>query len=258
MSTNDLFSVAGKTAVVTGGSRGIGLMIARGLVEGGAKVYIASRSAEVCDKVAAELSGLPGDGECVSLPTDLSTEEGCKDLADAVKEREDKLDILINNAGIQGAVSLRRHDGDAWREVLSLNLEAVFHLTKRLLPLLRKAGTREDPARVINVGSVAGSKNLPMDTFAYAASKAGVHHLTPQMARSLGPTITFNAISPGPFESKMMENVLAMLGNVVASWVPLKRIGRPEDVAGAVVFLSSRAGAYVTGAVIPVDGGMSI
>jgi NAD(P)-dependent dehydrogenase (short-subunit alcohol dehydrogenase family) len=257
MSTNGLFSIAGKTALVTGGSRGVGLMIARGFVEAGAKVYIASRSADVCDKVAAELSNLPGDGECISLPTDVSTQEGCQSLADAVAEREDALDILVNNAGIQGALSMRRHDEDVWRDVLAVNLQAVFHLTRTLRPMLEAAAARrdDDPARVLNIGSVAGLRPQMLEAYAYASSKAALHHLTMHLARAFGPEITVNALALGPFESKMMETTLAVFGDTVARAVPLKRIGRPDDVAGAALFLTSRAGSYVTGAVIPVEGG---
>jgi NAD(P)-dependent dehydrogenase (short-subunit alcohol dehydrogenase family) len=255
MSTNSLFSVAGKTAVVTGGSRGVGLMIARGFVEAGAKVYVASRSADVCDKVAAELSNLPGDGECVSLPTDLSTEEGCRSLADAVGEREDKLDILVNNAGIQGALSMRSHDEASWQQVLAVNLQAVFHLTRAFRPQLKAASREDDPARVLNVGSVAGLRPQMLEAYAYASSKAALHHMTGHLARQLGPEITVNAIALGPFESKMMETTLALFGGMVARAVPLKRIGRPGDVAGAAIFLSSRAGSYLTGAIVPVEGG---
>jgi NAD(P)-dependent dehydrogenase (short-subunit alcohol dehydrogenase family) len=255
MSIESLFSVAGKTAVVTGGSRGVGLMVAQGFVEAGAKVYIASRSADVCDKVAAELSNLPGDGECISLPTDVSTEAGCLGLADAVKEREGSLDILVNNAGIQGAVSMRSHDEAAWQEVLAVNLQAAFHLTRAFRPQLKKASREGDPARVLNVGSVAGLRPQGLEAYAYASSKAALHHMTGHLARQLGPEITVNTMALGPFESKMMETTLALFGATVARAVPLKRIGRPSDVAGTAVFLSSRAGSYLTGAIVPVDGG---
>jgi NAD(P)-dependent dehydrogenase (short-subunit alcohol dehydrogenase family) len=253
MSIESLFSVAGKTAVVTGGSRGVGLMVAQGFVEAGAKVYIASRSADVCDKVAAELSNLPGDGECVSLPTDVSTEAGCRSLADAVKEREASLDILVNNAGIQGALSMRSHDEAAWQEVLAVNLQAVFHLTRAFRPQLKKASSEGYP--VLNVGSVAGLRPQLLEAYAYASSKAALHHLTGHLARLLGPEITVNTMALGPFESKMMETTLAVFGDTVARAVPLKRIGRPSDVAGTAIFLSSRAGSYLTGAIVPVEGG---
>jgi len=254
MTTVGLFSVDSKTALVTGGSRGIGLMVATGFVEAGARVYISSRKAEVCDRVAAELSE---SGECISLPADLSTESGCRALAAAVAEREDRLDILVNNAGATWGAPLEEFDEAAWERVLSLNVKGVFHLTKFLLPQLRAAGTIEEPARVINVGSIDGMSVPVLETYAYSASKAAVHHLTRHLAKKLAPEVTVNAIAPGPFESKMMAATLEAFGEQIAASNPLKRIGRPDDMAGTAIFLASRAGAYLTGAVIPVDGGMS-
>ena len=251
---SDLFSIAGKTAVVTGGSRGIGLMIARGFVEAGAKVYISSRKAEVCDEVAAELSKV---GECVALPANLSSEDECRRLAEAVAEREERLDILVNNAGATWGAPLEEFDEAAWERVLALNVKGVFHLTRFLLPLLRAAGTAEDPARVINLGSIDGLHVPAMETYSYSASKAAVHHLTRHLARRVSPTVTVNAIAPGPFESKMMAATLEAFGDQIVAQSPLKRIGRPDDMAGTAIFLASRAGSYLTGAVIPVDGGLS-
>ncbi len=251
---SDLFSIAGKTAVVTGGSRGIGLMIARGFVEAGAKVYVSSRKADVCDEVAAELSKV---GECVALPANLATEDECRRLAGEVAAREERLDILVNNAGATWGAPWEDFDEAAWERVLSLNVKGVFHLTKFLTPLLKAAGTAEAPSRVINVGSIDGLHVPAMDTFSYSASKAAVHHLTRHMARVLAPRITVNAIAPGPFESKMMAATLEAFGDQIRAQSPLKRIGRPDDMAGAAIFLSSRAGAYLTGTVIPVDGGLA-
>jgi len=251
----DLFSIAGKTALVTGGSRGIGLMIARGFVEAGAKVYISSRKADVCEEVATELSKI---GECVALPADLSTEAACRDLAAAVAERETGLDILVNNAGATWGAPLAEFDEAAWERVLSLNVKGVFHLTKFLVPLLEAAGTQDDPARVINIGSIDGLRVPILETYAYSSSKAAVHMLTQHLARQLAPRITVNAIAPGPFESKMMAATLAAFGEQIAAQAPRKRIGVPDDMAGTAIFLSSRAGAYLTGTVIPVDGGLSI
>ena len=250
----ELFSIAGKTAVVTGGSRGIGLMIARGFIEAGAKVYISSRKADVCAEVAAVLSQV---GECVALPANLSTEDECRRLAEAVAEREPSLDILVNNAGATWGAPLEQFDEGAWERVLALNVKGVFHLTKFLVPLLEKAGTADEPARVVNIGSIDGIHVPILETYSYSASKAAVHQLTRHLARRLAPTVTVNAIAPGPFESKMMAATLEAAGDAIAASAPLKRIGRPDDMAGAAIFLASRAGAYLTGAVIPVDGGIA-
>jgi NAD(P)-dependent dehydrogenase (short-subunit alcohol dehydrogenase family) len=252
----ELFSVKGKTAVVTGGSRGIGLMIARGLVEGGARVVVSSRKAEVCERVAAELSRV---GECVAAPADLSGEAACRRLAAEVGEREGRVHVLVNNAEATWGAALEAYPGAAWDKVLDLNLKAPFFLTRAMLPLLEAAAAPDDPARVINVGSIDGLRVPPFPTYAYSASKAGLHHLTRVLARELGPRgITVNAIAPGPFESKMMAETLARFGDQIAAAAPLGRIGRPDDMAGAARYLASRAGAYVTGAVLPVDGGITL
>jgi NAD(P)-dependent dehydrogenase (short-subunit alcohol dehydrogenase family) len=251
---SDLFSLAGKTALVTGGSRGIGLMIATGFVEAGAKVYISSRKAEVCDEVAAELSKI---GDCRSLPADLSSEAECQRLADAVAAQEDRLHILVNNAGATWGAPLAEHDTASWRRVLDINVEAPFHLTKFCVPLLQAAAADDDPARVINVGSIDGIQVPMLETYSYSSSKAAVHQLTRHLARHLAPAITVNAVAPGPFESKMMAATLAAAGDAIAASAPMKRIGRPDDMAGVAIYLASRAGAYVTGAVIPVDGGIA-
>jgi len=252
---NDLFSVQGKTAVVTGGSRGIGLMIARGYVEGGARVYISSRKADACEQAAAELSRA---GECLALPADLSSEQECLRLAAELGEREQRVHVLVNNAGATWGAPLEEYPAAAWDKLLDLNLKAPFFLTRALLPLLRAAASADDPARVINVGSIDGLRVPPLPTYAYSASKAGVHHLTRVLARELGPQgVTVNAIAPGPFESKMMARTLREFGEAIVAAAPLGRIGRPDDVVGAALYLAGRAGAYVTGAVIPVDGGIA-
>jgi NAD(P)-dependent dehydrogenase (short-subunit alcohol dehydrogenase family) len=251
----DLFSVKGKTAVVTGGSRGIGLMIARGYVQAGARVYISSRKADVCEQVAEELSRA---GDCVALPADLSSEKECQRLAAAVADHERQLHVLVNNAGATWGAPLAEFPASAWDKLLDLNLKAPFFLTRALLPLLEAAATPDDPARVINVGSIDGLTVPAFPTYAYAASKAGLHHLTRVLARELGPRgITVNAVAPGPFESKMMAQTLRDFGDQIAASSPLGRIGRPDDMAGVALYLAGRAGAYVTGAVIPVDGGIA-
>jgi NAD(P)-dependent dehydrogenase (short-subunit alcohol dehydrogenase family) len=254
MTASDLFDVAGKTALVTGGSRGIGRMIAEGFVDAGVKVYISSRKADVCAEVAAELSQ---KGTCVALPADLSTEEECRRLAGEVAAREDSLDILVNNAGATWGAPLADFDEAAFERVLALNVKGVFHLTKFSVPLLEAAGTVDAPARVINIGSIDGIQVPALETYSYSASKAAVHQLTRHLAKRLAPLVTVNAIAPGPFESKMMAATLEAFGEQIASNAPLKRIGRPDDMAGAAIYLSSRAGAYLTGAIIPVDGGIA-
>jgi len=251
----DLFSVEGKVALVTGGSRGIGLMMARGLVENGARVYISSRKAEVCEQVAKELSAV---GSCTSLPADLSSEAECNRLAQELGSREPALHILVNNAGANWGEPIETFPDAAWDKVLALNLKSVFQLTRALLPQLEQAASDEDPARVINVGSIDGLQVPDLDTFSYSASKAAVHQLTRVLAKKLAPRrITVNAVAPGPFESKMMEATLERFGEMIVRSCPLGRIGSPEDMAGVAIYLSSRAGAYLTGAVIPVDGGIS-
>ena len=250
----DLFSITGKTALVTGGSRGIGKMIATGFVEAGARVYVSSRKAEACDELATELSDR---GQCMALPADLSTEAGCRALAETLAEREPRLHILVNNAGNTWGAPFEEFDDAAWERVLSLNVKGVFHTTKFLTPLLRAASTPDDPARVVNIGSIDGIHVPMLETYSYAASKAAVHQLTRHLAKRLAPSITVNAIAPGPFESKMMAATLEAFGEQIAAGAPLKRIGRPDDVAGTAIFLTSRAGAYLTGAVIPVDGGIA-
>jgi len=250
-----LFSIDGKVALVTGGSRGIGLMIARGFVEAGARVYISSRKAAVCDEVAAELSR---SGTCVSVPADLSTETGARELAGVLAARESALHILVNNAGANWGAPLAEYPDAAWDKVLALNVKAIFHLTRALLPLLERAARPGDPARVINVGSIDGLQVPVLETYAYSSSKAAVHHLTRVLAHQLAARgITVNAIAPGPFESQMMAVTLERYREAIIASCPLGRIGEPEDMAGAAIYLASRAGAYLTGAVIPVDGGIT-
>lgn len=245
-----LFSVEGKTVVVTGGSRGIGRMIATGFVAAGATVYISARKTAEVEKTAAELG-------CVGVPADLSTPDGVAALAEAV---DGPLDVLVNNAGATWGAPLEEFPPEAFDKLWNINVKGVFYVTQRFLPQLRVAAAAEAPARVINIGSIDGIRVPGMENYAYSAAKAGVHMLTRHLARQLAPEhITVNAIAPGPFESKMMAFALddPATRDLIAANVPLGRIGHPDDMAGAAIFLASRAGAYLTGTVIPVDGGIS-
>ena len=251
----DLFSVTGKSVLVTGGSRGIGFMIARGFVEAGAKVYISSRKAEVCARVATDLSRA---GTCVPIAADLSTDAGVRHLATEIARCEPALNVLVNNAGANWGAPYAEYPESAWDKVFDLNVKSIFFLTRELTPLLEKGAQPGDPARVINIGSIDGIKPPLLETYAYSASKAAVHHMTRVLARTLAlQGITVNAVAPGPFESKMMAATLERFKDAIVATCPLGRIGEPEDMAGIAIYLASRAGAYVTGAVIPVDGGIS-
>jgi NAD(P)-dependent dehydrogenase (short-subunit alcohol dehydrogenase family) len=250
----NLFEVTGKVAVVTGGTSGIGLMIARGLLQAGASVYLSSRKADACAAAERELGRY---GPVTAIPADLSAEPECLRLAGLIGARERALHVLVNNAGATWGAPLAEYPAAAWDKVLNLNLKSPFFLTRAFLPLLEAAGTPDDPARVINIGSIDGLRVPALPTYAYSASKAGLHHLTRVLARELGPRhVTVNAVAPGPFESRMMAATLDSLGEQIAAAAPLRRIGRPDDMAGVAIYLASRAGAYVTGAVIPVDGGL--
>jgi NAD(P)-dependent dehydrogenase (short-subunit alcohol dehydrogenase family) len=254
---SDLFDVSGKTALVTGGSRGIGLMIARGLVQAGARVIVSSRKANDVQAAAQELAAL---GDCHAIPADVSTPQGATELAQATQARFEGLDILVNNAGAGWGAPLEEFPPGGWEKVLHTNVQGVFELTIALLPALRAAADAADPARVINIGSIDGLRTPSLENYSYSASKAAVHMLTRHLAKRLASEqITVNAIAPGPFESKMTAFMFETPESreLVEQMVPLGRIGRPDDVAGLTLFLSSRAGSYLTGAVIPLDGGIT-
>lgn len=253
-SLDQLFSVAGKTVLVTGGTSGIGRMIAGGFVANGAKVIVTSRKEDAVADTVRELSGF---GEITGLTSDLSSEDGARALFEAVSAEHDHVDVLVNNAGATWGAPLEEHDTRSWRRVLDLNVEGVFHTTRFFLPLLRARATEDDPARVINIGSIDGIRTPEMETFSYSSSKAAVHELSRHLARHLAPLITVNAVAPGPFESKMMAATLDAFGDSIAEMTPMKRIGHADDMAGITIFLSSRAGAYLTGSVIPVSGGIA-
>jgi len=251
----DLFDVSGKVALVTGGSRGIGEMIAEGYVANGVKTYISARKAEACDATAARLSAF---GECISIPADLSTAEGIAALVGEIKSREDKLDILVNNAGAVWGAPIEEFPESAWDKVMTINVKSPFFLSQALLPLLEAAASPEDPARIIMVGSVDGLNISRMPTFSYGPSKAAIHHLARTLAAHLAEkNITANAIAPGLFPSKMTAATIDRLGEQIRQGTPLKRHGQPEDMAGVAIYLAAKASSFVTGVVIPVDGGIT-
>lgn len=258
---SQLFSLEGKTALVTGGATGIGRMAATGLMSAGANVLIASRKGGDCEKVAAELNAEGHRGNATGFAGDVGTKEGVADLVSQINLRTDKLHILMNNAGVSWGEPLETFPYEAWAKVLNVNVTGLFQLTRDLLPLLEKAATDDDPARIINLGSVMGTQPIADGAYSYTASKAAVHHLTRTLAIEFAARrITVNAFAPGPFQSRMTafatgtEEKAAKIG----SRVPLGRIGRPEDIAAATLFLCGRGGSYVTGAILPLDGGQSV
>ena len=252
----DLFTLQGRTALVTGGSRGIGKMIAAGFLAQGAKVYISSRKADACDAAAEELS--QGGGTCIPLPQDVSSVAGCQALAKAIEEREDKLDILVNNAGAAWGAPFEEFPEHGWDKVMDLNLKSPFFLTQALHVALKKAGTHDQPAKVINIASIDGIRLNPQDTYSYHASKSGLIYLTRRLAaRLIADNIVVSAIAPGAFASEMNRTARDH-GDAVAKAIPARRIGRDEDMAGAAIYLASRAGNYVVGETIAVDGGVAL
>lgn len=254
MDITNLFSVRGRVALVTGGSSGIGRMIATGLAAAGAKVYICARSVDKIAAAAAEI-----DGDVIGLTADLSSVSGIDALVAEIGARESALHILVNNAGTLTDAPLDEFSEAAWDDVIDLNLKTPFFLMQKLLPLLRADATAERPATVINIGSVGALKIGPREVYSYQASKGAIHWLTKSIAKKLGPdNITVNAIAPGFFESEMTVITSEEMRNMVIGMVPRRRTGTPEDVAGAAIYLASRAGAYVTGSVIPVEGGLAI
>jgi NAD(P)-dependent dehydrogenase (short-subunit alcohol dehydrogenase family) len=251
---NRLFSLQGRVALVTGGSRGIGKMIAEGFIAAGARVYISARKAEACDATAEELSKL---GTCISLPQDVSTVEGCRALSAEIEKREPKLDILVNNAGAAWAAEFDEFPEHGWDKVMNLNVKSPFFLTQTLHAALARAATAERPAKVINIASIDGIRLNPLESYSYHASKAALIYLTRRMAAKLvSDRIVVSAIAPGAFASEM-NRAARDKADAVAARVPLRRIGTDEDMAGAAIFLASRAGDYVIGDTIAVDGGVA-
>ena len=250
----DLFALTGKVAVVTGGSRGIGAMIARGFLQSGVKTYITSRKIEELQQTADELSGF---GECIAIQSDLSTMEGVSALANTIRQHEPEINILVNNAGATWGANIDEYPESGWDKVMNLNVKSIFFLTRQLLPVLRAAGSREDPARVINISSINGLANPGMPVYAYSASKAAVIHLTRHMAADLaGENINVNGIAPGFFHSRMTAGLLDRFEKELLEKTPRARLGTPEDMAGTAIYLSSRASAWVVGHTLVLDGGV--
>lgn len=252
--SSDLFSVAGKTALVTGGTRGIGYMIAEGLVKAGARVFVSSRKTEACAEAAKSLSQV---GDAIGIPADLSDPAHSAALAEQVTAQTDALHILVNNAGATWGAAFDDFPVGGWDKVINLNLRAPFVLIQQLRGLLEKGSVEGDPARVINIGSIDGIAVPDFENYSYGAAKAGLHHLTKHMASTLAPSILVNAIAPGPFPTKMMELPLAEHGDEIRAKSPVHRIGSPDDAAALAIFLSSRGSSFITGTTIPLDGGLS-
>ena len=261
MDIQTLFGLDGKVALVTGGATGIGRMACEALVRAGATVLMASRKGDACEAVAAELNALGASGKAIGFAGDVGSEEGVDALVAAVKERTDKLDILMNNAGITWGAPLGEFPHKAWEKVMNVNVAGMFDLTQKLLPMLIAGASVDDPARVINVGSVMGEREMGDGAYSYSMSKAAVHHMTKILGKELaGHALTVNALAPGPFVSKMTAFAThdEEMRSKVGDDVPLKRVGRDEDIAGCMLFLCGRGGAYITGAILPVSGGINV
>ena len=256
LAIEDLFNVKGKVILVTGGSRGMGFAIAEGFVKAGARVYISSRNDQACESAALSLTRY---GECISLPADVGQIDGCRSIASAIGERESRLDVLINNAGTIWAEKLLDYPESGWDKAFNVNVKGPFFLVQAVTPLLLAAASPEDPARIITIGSIDGFHVPAHETYAYSSSKAAVHHLSRHLAAHFAPlNVTVNVIAPGLFKSKMLKGTIEQLGeDAVLEPVPLKRFATSADVAGTAIYLASKAGSYVTGAVLPVDGGMA-
>lgn len=261
MDVNTLFGLEGKTAVVTGGATGIGRMASEALVRAGARVLLASRKAGACETVAAELNALGASGAAEGFVGDVGTQDGVDALVNDIRSRTDRVDILMNNAGVTWGAPMGQFPFEAWQKVMAVNVAGLFDLTQKLLPMLNASGSIEDPARVVNVGSVMGEREMGDGAYSYSASKAAVLHLTKIMGKELaGHHVTVNALAPGPFVSRMTAFATADedMRSKVGADVPLGRVGTDTDIAGCMLFLCGKGGSYVTGAVIPVSGGINV
>ena len=253
MPVSSLFDVEGKVYVITGSTSGIGLMMARGLVEVGATVVVTSRKAEACAAVEADLSQI---GHCVALASDVSSEDGCRSLRDAVADRVGRCDVLVNNAANTWGAPLAEHDTKVWNRVFDLNVAGTFHCAKFFRPMLDEASKPNEPSRIVNFSSVTALAVPDDETYSYAASKAAILQLTKHLARKLAPKITVNCIVPGSFPSRMMKLAFELKADELAAMAPMKRTGKQDDAVGALIYLTSRAGSWVTGEHLVVDGGV--
>ena len=261
MTPNDLFGLAGKTALVTGGATGIGRMAATGLAAAGATVYIASRKLQNCVDAADAINAAGYAGHVHAFAGDVGSQDGIDAIVQSLMSRTDRLDILMNNAGRTWGAPLGQFPYDAWDKVMTLNVTGMFHLTQSLLDLLERSSTTDDPARVVNVGSVMGEVAMGDGAYSYAMSKSAVHQMTRILAKELSPRhITVNALAPGPFQSGMTSFAIGQDAGAdrVGHRVPLGRVGRPDDIAACLQFLGGRGGSYITGAIIPVSGGINV